>query len=50
MSIHLTRMSRPGVSGLRRHVAGLFEPLECGCIGGGAIDGTCLECGAPSYL
>jgi hypothetical protein len=48
MTGHLTRIHPRGVARLRHHVAGFLEMLECGCVGGARIDGTCTDCGAPS--
>jgi hypothetical protein len=48
MTGYLNAATASGIARLRCSVAGLFVRLECGCAGGVAIDGNCMDCGAPS--
>ena len=50
MASQQTHLLLGGAARLRRHVAALFELRDCRCVDGAAIDGNCMDCGAPSFL
>ena len=50
MAGNLTDVNPSGITRLSHRVAGIFDRLECGCVGGAALDGMCMDCGAPSSL